>query len=135
MDQHLFRDAEHQPGGTGGRTLAPADDGTTCTTVPTRRAEAAPPEPNGCRQWPAQLAQRLAANEFRCPTPELDELFATRAKYGGLSYADQLAVRQTVESMFGELKTQIRDIPPQDYVACRNFLESVTFAASKSELE
>ncbi len=86
---------------------------------------------NGRLNWPSALQQ----TSFDAQRQKVDELFATRARYGGLSYADQLAVRQTVESMFGELKTQIRDIPPQDYVACRNFLESVTFAASKSELE
>ena len=85
----------------------------------------------GRLNWPSALQQA----SFDSQREQVDQLFATRAKYGGLSYADQLAVRQTVETMFGELKSQIRDIPPQDYVACRNFLNSVTYAASKSELE
>jgi len=86
---------------------------------------------SGRLNWPSALQQA----GFDSQREQLEQLFTTRAKYGGLNYADQLAVRQTVDAMFGELKTQIRDIPPQDYVACRNFLASVTYAASKSELE
>jgi hypothetical protein len=105
-----------------------------------RRAQEGAPKPlspnqmdavNGRLNWPSALQQA----SFDSQREQTDRLFATRAKYGGLSYADQLAVRQAVDAMFGELKTQIRDIPPQDYVACRNFLESLTYAASKSELE
>ncbi len=86
---------------------------------------------NGRLNWPSALQQASFASQRE----QLEQLFATRAKYGGLSYADQLAVRRTVETMFDELKSQIRDIPPQDYVACRDFLTSVTYAGSKSELE
>ncbi len=66
---------------------------------------------NGRLNWPSALQQ----DSFDSQREQLDQLFATRAKYGGLNYADQLAVRKTVDAMFDELKAQIRDIPPQDY--------------------
>jgi hypothetical protein len=86
---------------------------------------------SGRLNWPSALQQA----SFDSQREQLDQLFAARAKYGGLNYADQLAVRKTVDAMFDELKAQIRDIPPQDYAGCRNFLESLTYAGSKSELE
>ena len=46
-----------------------------------------------------------------------------------------MKVRQVIDTMFDELKAQIREIPPPDYVACRNFLRSLTYAATKTELE
>jgi hypothetical protein len=85
----------------------------------------------GRLNWPSALQQA----SFDSQREQLDQLFASRAKYGGLSYADQLAVRQTVEAMFDALKAQIQNIPPPDYMACRTFLASVTYAGSKSELE
>lgn len=106
----------------------------------TRMAQEMAPKPlasgqmdqvSGRLNWPSALQQA----SFDSQREQLDQLFATRAKYGGLSYADQMTVRQTVEAMFDELKTQIRDIPPQDYVACRNFLNSVSYAGSKSDLD
>ena len=85
----------------------------------------------GGLNWPSALQQ----SSFDSQRNQVDQLFAARAKYGNLSYSDQLVVRKTVDAMYGELKAQIRDIPPPDYMACRNFLASVTYAASKSELE
>jgi len=86
---------------------------------------------SGRLNWPTALQQ----DSFESQRSQVDQLFATRARYGSLSYSDQLTVRRTVDDMFGELKAQIRDVPPQDYVDSRNFLASVTYAATKSELE
>ena len=62
-------------------------------------------------------------------------MFVVRARYGGLGYADQMKVRETVDAMVAQLKEQIQQIPPQDYVACRSFLQRVGYAATKTELE
>lgn len=85
---------------------------------------------SGGLRWPSGLQQ----NSFNAGRDELDELFARRAKYGGLTFSDQMQAKQTVNSMFDELKSQIKQIPPQEYVACREFLRSLTFAAAKSDL-
>lgn len=80
--------------------------------------------------WPSALQD----SSFDTARSDVDELFAKRARQGGLGYSDQSAVRETIDAMFSTLKEQIRSIPPQDYVACRNFLQSLTFAAAKSDL-
>jgi len=81
--------------------------------------------------WPDVLQDSRYAAERR----EVDQLFAKRAGYGGLTYSDRTKVRDTIDSMSDQLKEQIRDIPPQDYVASRGFLQSLVYAASKTELE
>jgi hypothetical protein len=81
--------------------------------------------------WPSALQQDMFAEQ----RGQIEQLFGTRARYGGLSYADQMKVRDIVETMFDELRGRIREIPPQEYVACRNFLNSLSFAATKSELQ
>jgi hypothetical protein len=84
----------------------------------------------GGLNWPSALTQ----NQFAGSRKELDEIFAKRARYGGLTYSDQMAAKHAVDSIFSGLKSQIRDIPPQDYVACRDFLRTLTYTASKSDL-
>ena len=86
---------------------------------------------NGQLNWPSALQQ----DSFAAQRGEVDQLFAVRARYGGLGYADQMKVRQTVDAMFDQLKEQIQQIPPQDYIACRSFLQRVSYAATKTELE
>lgn len=85
---------------------------------------------SGKLRWPDALQEAGFASQ----RAELEQLFATQARYGGLSYADQMKVRKATDAMSSELKAQIRDMPPQDYVACRSFLQSLTYAATKTEL-
>ena len=84
----------------------------------------------GGLNWPSALQQGTFAPQRK----ELDEIFAKRARYGGVTYADQMAAKQAVDSMFASLKSQIRQIPPQEYVSCRDFLRTLSFTASKSDL-
>jgi hypothetical protein len=81
--------------------------------------------------WPGALQQP----NFESGRDEIDQLFVTRARYGGLGYADQMKVIQAVDTMHKELKAQIQQIPPQDYMVCRSFLNSVTYAAAHTEME
>ncbi len=80
--------------------------------------------------WPSALQQPSFASQRTA----VDHSFAARARYGGLDYAEQMKVRETIESMSDQLKEQIRQIPPQDYVACRTFLRSLLYAATKTDL-
>jgi hypothetical protein len=84
----------------------------------------------GALLWPGFLQTA----EFAAQRKVLDDLFTKRANGGALSYADQTTARNTVSAMFGELKLHIRDIPPPDYIACRSFLNSLTYAAAKNEI-
>ena len=81
--------------------------------------------------WPSALQQ----DSFADQRSEVEAIFATWSRYGGLDYADQTKIRQTVDAMFDELKSQIQTIPPQDYVACRRFLQSLNYTATKTELD
>lgn len=86
---------------------------------------------SGKINWPVALTQ----DNYGPQRTELDQLMAKKATYGNLSYADQTEARKTIETMFDELKLQIRDMPPMDYAASRSFLRSLIYATSKSDLE
>lgn len=86
---------------------------------------------DGKIRWPSALQQ----DEFAPERKEVDELFAVRARYGGLGYSDQKKVRKAIDTMVEELKSQLTDIPPQDYATCRSFLKSVGYAATKTDLQ
>jgi hypothetical protein len=105
-----------------------------------RMAKAAAPKPlspgqmdgvNGQLRWPSALQQPC----FDSGRAELDQLLASHAKYGGLGYSDQVKVRETVHDMYQELSSQIAQIPPQDYIACKSFLRSVNYAATGTEMQ
>jgi hypothetical protein len=86
---------------------------------------------SGQLRWPSALQQPCFESERK----EIDQLFATRANYGGLGYSDQMKVRKNVKTMVNELKSQIDQIPQQDYVACKSFLRSVDYAGSKADVQ
>ncbi len=86
---------------------------------------------SGKINWPAALTQ----DNYSDQRAVLDQLMAKEAEYGRLSYSDQLEARNTIETMFGTLKSQITQIPPMDYVASRDFLRSLIYATSKCGLE
>ncbi len=85
----------------------------------------------GRLNWPDALQDP----SFQPQRSELDPLFVKLATYGGLDYADKTQVRENVNSMFDGLKALIRQIPPPDYVACRTFLQSMLYAATKTALQ
>ena len=85
---------------------------------------------SGTLAWPVLLQD----DSYKAPRTEVDGLFTKRASLGGLGYTDQNHVRRAVNTMFDTLKSQIRDVPPQDYVASRSFLNSVIYAATKTDL-
>ena len=85
---------------------------------------------SGALYWPAVLQDP----NFQSQRSVVDECTARWVKYGGLDYADQTQVRDNIDSMFDGLKSQIRSIPPQDYVACRTFLQSLLYATTRTTL-
>lgn len=85
---------------------------------------------NGKLYWPSPLQ----AEGFATQRQELDKLFATQSKYGGLSYDDQLKVRKNTDAMYAKLKQQIKEMPAQDYMSSRKFLDSLTYAATRTAL-
>jgi len=82
---------------------------------------------SGKISWPGPLTM----GPFDASRDELNELYAKRSRQGGLNYEDQLEVRRLTDAMLADLKKQIKDIPPMDYTASRNFLQSLRFEAGK----
>jgi hypothetical protein len=120
------RDAERSPTPTMEQLARIARDGAPRPLSPSQMDPV-----SGRINWPTALQEA----SFAAQRTELEQLFASRARYGGLNYSDQMRVQQIIDSMFSGLKAQIQEIPPQDYVACRSLLQSLTYAATKSELQ
>ena len=85
---------------------------------------------SGALYWPGPLQNA----DFQSQRSVVDEYTAKWVKYGGLGYADQTQVRENIDTMFDVLKSQIRSIPPQNYVASRTFLQSLLFAITRTTL-
>jgi hypothetical protein len=80
--------------------------------------------------WPTLLQQDM----FTPQRTDLEQILAKQANYGKLGYSDQMQARQTIETMFTELKSQIKTVPPQDWVASQSFLRSLIYATTKTVL-
>jgi hypothetical protein len=79
-------------------------------------------------RWPSALQMDIF-NPQRGP---VDQCAAKWVKYGTLDYADQTSMRQNIDAMFDALKGQISSVPPQDYVQCRTFLQSLLYATTRT---
>ena len=120
-----YREAERGPRPTTDQLARLARDG-----APTPLSPSDLNSVNGEISWPAALQQEHFAQERAV----LEQISATKAAYGSLSISDQMTARKTVETMFADLKSQLKDIPPQEYVASRNFLRSLNYATTRSDL-
>jgi hypothetical protein len=80
--------------------------------------------------WPALLQQ----DSFASRRAELQQILVKQATYGSLGFSDQMKARQIIESMYEDLKSQIREVPPQDYIAASSFLRSMIYATTKTSL-
>ncbi len=101
-----------------------------------RFAQAGKPKPlspsdvdtvNGTVDWP----RWLKSDEFAADRQKVEKIFAARAHKGGLGRTDYMKAREVTDSMLAELKTQVRDTPPADYVASKQFLQSLAYAAGQ----
>ena len=59
---------------------------------------------------------------------------ATRAQLGSLGYSDQEKAHDAIDAMWKNLKSMVREVPPQVYVTSRNFLSSLMYATAKADL-
>jgi len=85
---------------------------------------------SGALYWPGPLQDA----DFQTQRSVVDEYTAKWVKYGGLDYTDQTQVRENIDTMFDGLKSQISSIPPQNYVTCRTFLQSLLYAITRTTL-
>lgn len=80
---------------------------------------------SGRINWPVLLEDE----KFRPHRQELERLFAYRANVGGLDRDGYLAINRLTDVMTQLLLTDIDDVPPQDYVKSKRFLESLAYEA------
>jgi hypothetical protein len=85
----------------------------------------------GQLSWPDLLQD----DQFKQARADVEKLVAKQVSQGRLGYVDQKEARVTVNSMFADLKAEVKDVPPQDYVESRTFLRSLVYSLSKTELE
>ena len=76
----------------------------------------------------------LLEDSFAPERGQIEQLLAKKASQGALSITDEMAARQAIESMFADLKVQIKQLPPMDYVQARDFLQSMIYATAHSTL-
>jgi hypothetical protein len=76
-------------------------------------------------RWPILLM----APAFEAQRVQLEKLFANRAYHGVLGADDFLAASRVSNEMLVALRGRIQDYPPQQYMASRRFLESLTYEA------
>ena len=82
----------------------------------------------GALSWPELLQQA----EFEEQRITVGEIVGKWVKYGRLDYSDQRVLRENIVAMYDGMKSQIREIPPHDYIECRAFLQSVLYTTTKS---
>ena len=97
-----------------------------------RYAQAGMPKPlspgelnpiTGKISWP----RFLQTDEYGANRAKLERIFAYRASSGAIGPEDYMKTRQTVDTMLADLKKQIREIPPMQYMSARKFLQSLKY--------
>ena len=73
--------------------------------------------------WPVMLK----ADEFAKYREQLDGLFAKRATSDSLALGDFVQVDKTSKALLEELKAHIREVPPDLYVASKEFVKSLAY--------
>lgn len=80
--------------------------------------------------WPEALQLDLFASDRQ----NLEALVGSYSQLGALNYADQVKARSLINDMNAKLKSQVRNIPGPDYLACKEFLRSLMFTTTKTQL-
>ena len=77
--------------------------------------------------WPLLLT----APEYGAQRAELEKAFAARAYHGMVSLDGLYKITDVTDGMLANLKSQIRDLPPDQYIEARRFLESLAYEATQ----
>ena len=81
--------------------------------------------------WPGVLQ----SDPFAPQRDEMDQIMAKRATVGTLVYSDQEKARDTIDTMYGTLKTLIREVSPPTYTQSKNFLRSLMYITNNAQLD
>jgi len=80
--------------------------------------------------WPGPLQ----LDAFAPQRDVMNEIVTKQTTLGSLGYSDKLKADETIDAMFAQLKTMIRDVPTAQYMASRDFLRSLLYATTKNQL-
>jgi hypothetical protein len=61
----------------------------------------------------------------------VDDVFAVRARYGAIDYAQTMQLRKATDKMIAVLRKMIRDVDPGDYTQAKAFIAALVFEATK----
>ncbi|MEN6451198.1 MAG: hypothetical protein ABFC96_11960 [Thermoguttaceae bacterium] len=78
-------------------------------------------------RWPILLT----LPGFSSQRARLQKAFADRAYHGVMGAEDLLVVRQLTGEMLANLRDRVIDLPPQEYMVARRFIESLAYEASR----
>ncbi|MBU4271798.1 MAG: hypothetical protein KKE86_14440 [Planctomycetes bacterium] len=101
-----------------------------------RYAQAGKPKPlsgseldavTGEIRWP----MLLTAENFDAQRAELQSTFTARAYHGVLGAEDFSKTSRLIDQMIAMLKDGIGDVPPQQYITAKKFLESLAYAVGR----
>lgn len=80
---------------------------------------------SGAISWPVLLRLK----KFAVNRAEVETAFARRASSSVIAAEDYMKIKQSTDEMLAELKKQIRQVPADQYVVAKRFLESLTYEA------
>jgi hypothetical protein len=76
--------------------------------------------------WPSALQQ----DNFAPQRQVVDQAFVLLSRYGAIDYSNQMQTRAAIKDMFHQLKAQIDQLPQQDYITCRSFLQRLLYTST-----
>ena len=75
--------------------------------------------------WP----KLLLSDKFAAERGELEEAFSRRASESTSGVDGYTKIGEATKAMLAELKEQVRQVPPSDYMVAKRFLESLAYEA------
>jgi hypothetical protein len=82
---------------------------------------------NGAITWPTLLRK----DEYGAPRAALESVFAHRAVTGQLHPDAPAYAKEAADAMLAQLRERVREVPQQDYIAARRFIESLAYAVRR----
>jgi len=85
---------------------------------------------SGSVAWPDVLLD----DDFTKGRKEVDALLGKKAANGRLGFKDQQQATKAIDGMYETLKGEIKDIPDMKYIESRDFLRSLVYSISQTDL-
>src|SRR5262249_27064430 len=85
---------------------------------------------SGQVNWPSVLQDDI----FKKDRDVVEQLLAKQTSLGRLGIAEHEQVGDAIERIAATLKSQINKIPTQEYIKAKNFLKSLMYGVTKTQL-